>query len=114
MAGCIYQNLLGRAPTTPELAAHQSQQPFAIFSAVFNSPEFHSTGEFPADHTNSLYVTMLYHLLLQRAPTQPELAQMLKTANAAGPGIYFNQVTAQARILAAGFLEDSAFLARFR
>ena len=39
-AECIYRNLLDRAPTTAELAAHQSQRPFAIFSAVWNSPEF--------------------------------------------------------------------------
>ena len=113
-AECIYKNLLGRAPTASELTAHKSQQPFAIFSAVFNSPEFHSTGGFTADHTNSLYVTMLYHLLLQRAPNPAEFAQLLKTANAAGAGIYFNQMDAQARILAAGFIEDAAFLAQLR
>jgi len=113
-AECIYKNLLGRAPSTVELAAHKSQPPFAIFSVVFNSSEFHSAGGFTTDHTNSLYVTMLYHLLLQRAPNPAELAQLLQTANAAGPGVYFNQVTTQARILAAGFVEDPGFLARFR
>jgi uncharacterized protein len=113
-AECIYKNLLGRAPTTSELAAHKSQQPFAIFSVVFNSHEFHSTGGFTEDHTNSLYVTMLCHLLLQRAPNPAEFAQLLQTANAVGPGVYFNQVTAPARILAAGFIEDAGFLAQFR
>ena len=57
---------------------------------------------------------MLYHLLLQRSPNPAELAQLLKTANAAGPGVYFNQVTAQTPILAAGFMEDPAFLAQLR
>ncbi len=113
-AECIYRNLLDRAPTTAELAAHQSQRPFAIFSAVWNSPEFHSTDGFTADHTNSLYITMLYHLLLQRSPNPAELAQLLKTANAAGPGVYFKQVATQARILAAGFFEDAGFLAQLR
>jgi ankyrin repeat protein len=113
-AECIYKNLLGRAPSTSELGAQKSQQPFAIFSAVFNSPEFHSNGGFAADHTNSLYVTMLYHLLLQRAPDPTELAERLKTANATGPGVYFNQVTAQERILAAGFIDDATFMAQFR
>jgi hypothetical protein len=115
MAECIYKNMLRRAPTPSELTAHKSQQAFAIFAAVFNSPEFHSTGGFTADHTNSLYVTMLYYLLLQRAPNPAEFAQLLKTANAAGPGVYFNQVAAQARFLAAGFIiEDAGFLAQFR
>jgi uncharacterized protein len=113
-AECIYKNLLGRAPTIVELAAHKSQKPFAMFSAVFNSSEFHSASGFTADHTNSLYVAMLYHLLLQRAPNAAELAQMVNTANAAGPGIYFNQAAAQVRILAAGFIEDAGFQAQFR
>ncbi len=113
-AECIYKNLLGRAPAISELAVHKSQQPFAIFATVFNSPEFRSTGGFTADHTNSLYVTMLHHLLLQRAPNPAELSQLLRTANAAGPGVYFNQVTAQERILAAGILADDGFLSQFR
>jgi uncharacterized protein len=114
MAECVYRNLLGRDPTTSELAAHKSQQPFAIFSAVLDRPEFHSTGGLTVDHTNSLYVTMLYHLLLQRAPTPEELARLLRVANAAGPGVFFNRVTAQADILTTGFIEDAGFLSQLR
>ena len=111
---CIYKNLLGRTPTSAEVATHQSQPLSAVFSAVFNGPEFRSAAGFTADHTNSLYVVMLCHLLLQRAPNPAELAQLLKTANAAGPGVYFNRTAAQTRTLAAGLIEDPAFLARLQ
>lgn len=39
MSECIYNNLLNRAPTTPELAAHKSQPPVAIFFVAYNSPK---------------------------------------------------------------------------
>jgi ankyrin repeat protein len=63
-AECLYVNMLGRAPASSELAA----QPFALFTRLLASPEFRS---------KELYVTMLYYLILERAPNPSELALWL-------------------------------------
>ena len=62
---CMYRNMLGRAPTATELAAGIAE-PFALFTSLFTSPEF------AKDHANALYVTMLYYLILERAPNPSE------------------------------------------
>ncbi len=67
-AECLYMNMLGRAPTASERAAGISAQPFTLFTGLFTNPEFRSTG---------LYVTMLYYLILERAPSPSELALRL-------------------------------------
>ena len=85
---CLYRNLLGRAPTAEELASGVSQPPFALFTSLFHGAEFQSAGAFRTDHTNELYVAMLYYLLLGRAPRQAELAAGLRAADGAGPGVY--------------------------
>ncbi|MDR3702882.1 MAG: FG-GAP-like repeat-containing protein [Candidatus Sulfopaludibacter sp.] len=87
----IYQNMLGRAPTPSELTAGVALQPFALFNSLFTGDEFESKGTFKTDHTNSLYVTMLYYLILERAPDQSGFAFWLNVANGGGPGIYYNQ-----------------------
>jgi ankyrin repeat protein len=122
---CLYQNMLGRAPAPAELSAGIMQQPFPVFTSICTGPEFQSTGGFKADHTNTLYVTMLYYLLLERAPTESELAAWLKVANGGSPGIYYNQLpdavgpdSAQLTILGnasgAGLMGGAEFLARFQ
>ena len=65
---CLYRNMLGRAPTAPELAAGITAQPFKLFTGLFTNPEF------TKDQTNALYITMLYYLILERAPNPSELA----------------------------------------
>ncbi|HEX4136034.1 MAG TPA: ankyrin repeat domain-containing protein [Bryobacteraceae bacterium] len=93
---CLYQNMLGRAPASSELAAGIASQPFTLFTDLFTSPEFRSSGKFTADHTNSLYITMLYYLILDHAPNPSDLARRLSMANSGGPGIYFNQIPGRA------------------
>ena len=87
----IYQNMLGRVPTPAELTAGVALQPYALFNSLFAGAEFQSKGSFTADHTNSLYVTMLYYLILERVPDQSGFAFWLNIANGGGPGIYYNQ-----------------------
>jgi ankyrin repeat protein len=87
-AECLYRNMLGRAPTSSELPTGMAAQPFTLFTDLFKSPEFRSTGGFTKDHTNSLYITMLYYLILERAPNPSELAQWLNAEhNAQSAGL---------------------------
>jgi ankyrin repeat protein len=122
---CLYENMLGRAPTSSEISAGIPQQPFLLFASLLTGPEFQSTGGFTADHTNSLYVTMLFYLILEREPKASELASWLSVANGGGPGIYYNQRpeilgpgSTQLQILgngqSAGFTGSAEFLAGFR
>jgi hypothetical protein len=83
-------NMLGRAPTSSELAAGIMAQPFTLFTRLFTSSEFLSKG---------LYVTMLYYLILERAPNPSDLALWL---NAGGNG------------QSAGLIGSAEFLARFQ
>ncbi len=111
---CLYENLLGRVPTASELSAGIAQQPFTLFTNLFTSPEFQSTRGFTTDHTNSLYVTMLYYLILERTPGESELGSWLSVANSGGPGIYYNQIPTQLLILGNGFTNSAEFLAGFQ
>jgi len=101
----LYQNLLGRAPSASEAAAVNSQglsyafQSLIGFPAV-NSPaasannEFQSTGSFAgtsaaADHTNALFVRMLYYTILLRDPDPAGLQYWTGVANSGGAGVLF-------------------------
>jgi uncharacterized protein len=115
---CLYRNMLGRSPASSELAAGIALQPFALFTELFTGPEFRSAGKFTTDHTNSLYVTMLFYLILERAPTPSELARWLNVANSGAPGIYFKPRSTQLPILgdgkSAGITGSAEFLSRFK
>jgi uncharacterized protein len=122
---CIYRNLLNRAPESLELSAGIAMQPFALFTSLFAGPEFQSQGELTADHTNALYPRMLYYLILERAPSESELAHWLNVANSGGPGSYYNQIpsivgpsSTQLSILgngeSTGLTGSPEFLARFQ
>jgi ankyrin repeat protein len=89
-AECLYMNMLGRAPTVSELAAGVAPQPFTLFTGLFTSPEFRSKG---------LYVTLLYYLILERAPNPSEIALWM---GAGGKG------------QSAGLIGSAEFLARFQ
>ncbi|MBZ5627201.1 MAG: DUF4214 domain-containing protein, partial [Acidobacteriia bacterium] len=84
----VYQNLLGRAP----VGAEGVVGPAAAFSTILASAEFQNTGGFrtAADHSNALYVRMLYYLILGRAPDTSGFAFWLGVANGGGSGICFN------------------------
>ena len=104
-AATLYQNLLNRAPTFTEVLAYQSGAA-AAFDAIVGFPaantpvgaannEFQSTGTFAnhvtsaGDHTNALYIYMLYFTILDRDPDQGGLAFWEGIANGGGAGILF-------------------------
>ena len=100
-AATLYQNLLNRATTSGDSACVASgvvscfQTLIAFPSSVTPvgaaNNEFQSTGTFAhgADHTNGLYITMLYFTILNRDPDQGGYNFWLGVANAGGPGIMF-------------------------
>lgn len=97
----LYQNLLGRAPTFLEEFSYDANLAVG-FGAIIGFPsatspvaaannEFQSTGTFSQgiDHTNSLYIRMLYFTILDRDPDQGGLAYWENVAASGGPGILF-------------------------
>ncbi|HTX34880.1 MAG TPA: SBBP repeat-containing protein [Bryobacteraceae bacterium] len=111
-AATLYQNLLNRAPTASEIAS-AGTTPAALaawFEALIGYPssitpvgapnnEFQSTGTFHAplagcptcgvDHTNGLYIAMLYYTILGRDLDVSGYDFWLGVANSGGPGIAF-------------------------
>jgi len=103
----LYQNLLNRAPTPIEILVVETGSLADAFEALIGYPasititapigspanEFQSTGPFhttlAADHTNGLYIRMLYYVILGRAPDLGGLEFWLGVANSGGPGILF-------------------------
>ncbi len=73
-----FQNLIGYAATTSNSAP---------IGAVAN--EFQSTGTFHIDHTNGLYIVMLYFVILSRDYDIGGYNFWLGIANSGGPGILF-------------------------
>ena len=100
----LYQNLLSRPPTAGEISA-ANPLGFAVeFENLIGYPsrttpvgaannEFQSTGTYHttpgADHSNALYVQMLYYVILGRDPDPPGFGYWLSIANASGPGLLF-------------------------
>lgn len=103
-AATLYQNLLNRAPSQAEASACT---PLATcFETLIGYPstttpvaapnnEFQSTGTFAnltsatGDHTNTLYVTMLYFVILNRDPDPGGLTFWVGVANSGGAGLLF-------------------------
>lgn len=99
----LYLNLLNRAPLPSETVLAEANGLAATFSILTGFPagtssiapigavanEFQSTGAFHVDHTNGLYVTMLYLVILGRDPDPGGLQYWLGVANTGGPGILF-------------------------
>ena len=56
---------------------------------LIGSPEFQSTGTFLTDHTNALYIRMLYFVILGRDPDPSGFNFWVGIANGGGPGILF-------------------------
>jgi len=99
-----YQNLLNRQPSASEFSTANDAGLAAWFEYLIgypgtttpiNSPnnEFQSTGAFhtalSADHTNGLYVQMIYYVTLSRDPDAAGLAFWTGIANSGGPGVLF-------------------------
>ena len=96
----LYQNLLGRAPTAGEISQANGAGLANWFETLIgypnsttpvNSPnnEFQSTGTFHTDHSNALYVRMVYYVTLSRDPDAQGLAFWTGVANNGGAGILF-------------------------
>jgi hypothetical protein len=100
----LYQNLLNRAPSAGEISGANQAGLAASFESLIgypnsttpvNSPnnEFQSTGTYhttlAADHTNALYVQMIYYVSVGRDPDQAGFSFWLSIANQGGPGLLF-------------------------
>ena len=103
-AATLYQNLLNRQPTAQEAAGAGGAGLGAWLQTLIGYPaaatpigapnnEFQSTGTFhttqAADHTNALYLQMLYYVLLGRNPDAGGFSYWLGVANTGGPGLLF-------------------------
>ncbi len=100
----LYQNLLNRAPSGSEISSANRAGLAAWFEQLIgypnsttpvNSPnnEFQSTGTFhttlAADHTNALYVQLIYYVSVGRDPDPSGFQFWLGIANQGGPGLLF-------------------------
>jgi hypothetical protein len=104
-ATTLYENLLNRTPALSEVIDYQAG-PAAWFETLIGFPsnttpadaaenEFQSTGTFAnltstvGDHTNALYMYMLYFVTLNRPPDAGGLEFWLGIANSGGAGLLF-------------------------
>jgi hypothetical protein len=95
----LYQNLLGRTPGVADSSC--TSMPLAsCFQTIVGYPsnttpvsaannEFQSTGSFHTDHSNALYVQMIYYVTVSRDPDPAGFAFWLGIANGGGPGVLF-------------------------
>jgi len=135
-AAALYQNLLGRAPTAAESSAcvalplcFESLIGYPANNTPVGAPdnEFQSTGAFAnaasaaGDHTNGLYVAMLYFDILSRDPDPAGFRFWLGVANQGGAGILFQGAAgypARLQLLGAappqGFLGSQEFQSLFQ
>jgi len=98
-AAMLYQNLLQRAPTgadstclTGGLAACcETIIGYPGSTTPMSTPnnEFQSTGSFHTDHTNALYVRMVYFVTLSRDPDPSGFSFWVGEAGTGGPGLLF-------------------------
>jgi hypothetical protein len=113
----LYQNLLGRAPTSSELNADVSNlangalTAYGIFSLLTAGQEFQNTGPYvtATDHSNAAYIDLLYLLILGRVPDPSGFAFWLGVANGGGSGIYYNGSAAyptRIQILGTGVINE--------
>lgn len=94
----LYQNALNRQPASGELTSGittvGNSGLLSLFTTIFTGAEFRSTGAFAstsaaADHSNNLFVTMIYYAVLARDPDPSGYAFWMGIANGGGAGIYF-------------------------
>jgi hypothetical protein len=99
-ATTLYENLLNRQPTAADSSC-TSMTLANCFQTIIGYPEstapvgatnneFQSTGIYnTTDHTNGLYVQMIYYVTVSRDPDASGFAFWLGIANSGGPGILF-------------------------
>ncbi len=126
-AANLYQNLLGRAPSVSETSSANSAGIASSFETMIGFPasttpaaavnnEFQSTGTFAnrrsaaGDHTNALFIRLLYYTILLRDPDAAGLNFWLGIANQGGAGILFQGAPAlSARLLIEGVSAGEGF-----
>lgn len=104
----LYQNLLNREPVSSEIATANTAGLAPWFLNLIGCPasgspvtaansEFMSTGSFHPgpDHTNGLYVAILYYVILGRDLDPSGYAFWVGVANAGGPGLLFQGAAGQ-------------------
>lgn len=122
----LYQNLLNRPPLSSEVASYESD-PATAFQTLIGYPsnttpsaapdnEFQSTGIFAdhqsavGDHTNGLYIRLLYYVTLGRDPDPGGLNFWTGIANTGGAGILFQgAATFELRLQIAGPAASQGF-----
>ena len=98
----LYQNLLNRQPTASEISAGNNAGIVTTFLNLIAFPsnttpvstpnnEFMNTGTFAhsPDHTNALYLALLYYVILGRDLDTNGYNFWLGVANSGGPGLLF-------------------------
>jgi hypothetical protein len=102
----LYENLLNRAPQASDGSCETATGSALVgcFETITGYPvsssenpvgpgtnnEFQSTGTYSGtDHTNALYVQMLYYVILDRNPDSLGFSFWLGIANDGGPGVLF-------------------------
>ena len=101
-AHTLYQNLLQRAPTSSEVNSANAAGLASWFQTLIAYPsnttpvsapnnEFMNTGTFHTapDHSNGLYIAMLYYVILGRDLDPAGFNFWLGIANGGGPGLLF-------------------------
>jgi len=102
-ATTLYQNLLARAPTGSETASAGNTPaswaawcqtliayPAYVTPADATNNEFQSTGTYrTTDHTNAMYIAMLYYTILDRDLDGAGYNFWVGVANSGGPGVQF-------------------------
>ena len=123
----LYQHLLGRSPGSSEITSaltalsNGTTTLYGLFYGMVAGAEFRNTDSFrtAADHSNALYVKMVYFLVLKRDPDAGGYGFWVGVANGGGAGIYFNSQTARISILGngspgEGFVGSPEFQSRFQ
>ncbi len=119
----MYLNLLGRAPTAAELTAGTAMTPFQLFTTITGGAEFQNGTGFRTapDHTNGMYIKMLYYVILGRDSDVGGFNFWLGVANGGGPGIYYNNPATRLAIVGppgqtngAGFIFSPEFQGLFQ
>ncbi len=98
----LYQNLFQRGPTASEISDADTAGLAAWFETLITYPsnttpvtapnnEFMNTGTFATapDHSNGLYIALLYFVILGRDPDASGYDFWVGIANTGGPGILF-------------------------
>jgi hypothetical protein len=88
----LYQNLLGRAPNATEA----TQSVAAAYTAITTSAEFkNTTSPTGVDHSNFLWVRLVYFVTVSRDPDTGGLQFWINQAGTLyGPGIFYGSSTA--------------------